>query len=83
MRFVQDKEQVRWFLGRMFLRGQPVEVTDRGTIEALSKDSFFRRCDEEVKRQETRSEGLLENQCKKCFKVVKQGRYMHERFCKG
>lgn len=45
MKFVQDKEPVRWFRGRMFLRGHPVEIDDRATIEALSSHADFRKVD--------------------------------------
>lgn len=79
MKFIYDGEY-RQFRGYVFWNG-PVEVTDRATIEACLKDPTFRKVDEEKTQAQT--EILDPSACPKCGKVVKTGRYMHVKWCKG
>ena len=52
MKFVQDKDPVRWFRGYMFIARHPVDVTDRATIDLLSRDNTFMVvADDEVEKK--------------------------------
>lgn len=84
MRYAQDNEPIRWFRGYVFLKGTPVEIKDRCTADLLSKDNAFRRIeDEKVEETAEETRVLASDACVKCGKVVRQGRYMHERYCRG
>ena len=75
------------FMGRVFAFGKPVEITDKATIEALDKNPSFRKVEviEDEKVQETPKTVLsvLSDECPKCGKVVKRGKFMHQKHCKG
>lgn len=70
------------FMGRMFAFGKPVEVTDRATIMALEKNPDFRKVEDE-KEQAPEAKVLIPDECPKCGKTVKRGKYMHAKHCKG
>lgn len=76
MRFKCVTEPYRHFMGRLFQNYQPVEVTDRATIEALEKNRDF------VKVEEEKLEPLPDV-CPKCGRTVKRGKVMHAKYCKG
>lgn len=69
------------FKGRMFAFGQPVEVNDKATIMALEQNPDFRKVTDE-KVQET-PKAVLADECPKCGKVVKRGKFMHQKHCQG
>ena len=46
MKYVYDG--VRTFRGYFFWNGNPVDVTDRATLEAIQKESGFRKVEEVV-----------------------------------
>ena len=81
MRFVYEGEY-REFRGYVFAHGKPVTIRDRGTLEAIAKDPTFKEYHEEAKGPET-AEEVLKYTCEKCGKFVKQGIYMHRKWCKG
>jgi hypothetical protein len=50
---------IREFRGRIFMRGMPLDITDVGTLEAISHSPYFRKVeDEKEQRQETAQEVL-------------------------
>lgn len=74
MRFIYDGEY-REFRGYVFAWRKPVTVSDKAAIEACLKDPAF-KVYEEPKEQDPEA-------CPKCGKVVKQGRFLHVKHCKG
>lgn len=60
MKYVFTEGPYREFRGYVFANGNPVTITDRGTLEAIQKDHSFRRYDEEIQRQEAPEEVLTE-----------------------
>ena len=86
MRFVYEGGKYREFRGYVFANGKPVTVTDRGTLEAIAKDRTFRQVDdapEEVAPAATAAQEYDPNACPKCGRVVKQGKFLHIKNCKG
>ena len=75
MRYVLTDQAYREFRGHVFIKGKPVTIIDRGTLEAIKKEPAF----EEYHEQQAQDP----DSCPKCGKVVKQGKYMHVKFCKG
>ena len=73
-------EGYREFRGYVFRWGLPVDITDRGTLEAVKRDPSFKEFKDEEKAA-TETEVL--DACPKCGKVVRQGRYLHVKHCKG
>jgi hypothetical protein len=69
----------RTFRGYFFWNSKPVEITDRATLQAIQKEDGFKVFEEEP------APVMVANPdaCGKCGKVVKQGRYMLEKFCRG
>ena len=80
MKFICKTEPYRHFRGLLFQNGRATEVSDQATIEALEKHPDFEKADEKA-IQETPKE-VLSDQCPKCGKVVKRGKYMHQKWCK-
>ena len=56
-------------------------MSDQATIDALAKHPDFEKAEDEKAIQETPKE-VLSDQCPKCGKVVKRGKYMHQKWCK-
>lgn len=81
MKYVYDGAY-RSFMGRVFAFGHPVEITDKATMEALDKQPDFRKVEDE-KVQEAPPQTVLSDECPKCGKVVKRGKFMHQKHCKG
>lgn len=89
MKFLQNDVPVRWYLGHMFLRGQPVDVLDNYTINKLSNDRSFVRFKEiedeaQVKEAAPQAPAVLDAQkvramCPKCGK--KPNYYFHVKNC--
>lgn len=75
MRFVCTNSNYRTFRGYVFAHGKPTTVTDRASIEALKRHHEFVECEDEVQADP--------HACPKCGRVVKQGHYMHVKYCKG
>lgn len=70
------------FMGRVFAFGKPVDITDRATLIALDKNPDFRKVEDE-KKQETAQTEVLSDECPKCGKIVKRGKFMHQKHCQG
>jgi hypothetical protein len=73
MKFVYEGTYTE-FMGRMFAFGREVEVTDRATIAALEKRSDFRKVDQKMQE-------VLADECPTCHKIVKRGKFMHQKYC--
>lgn len=71
----------REFMGRVFVNGNPVEITDKATMEAISKQPDFVKVEDE-KVEETKTQTVLSDECPTCGKVVKRGKFMHQKYCK-
>jgi hypothetical protein len=75
----------REFRGYVFCNGNPVTITDRGTLEAIEKDETFKRIEAEEKQAPAEPAPVLNTEyriCSKCGKGFTRGFTMHERFCK-
>ncbi len=78
----------RQFRGYVFANGNPVTITDRGTQEAIAKDATFKRVDKIEERQApvttpTPVSAAHADECPKCGRIVKQGKYLHVKHCTG
>ena len=71
------------FMGRVFFNGNAVDITDKATLEAIQKRPDFRRLEDEKKAHSPTDKVLMPDECPKCGKVVKRGKFMHQKFCKG
>lgn len=80
MKYIFDGKY-REFRGYVFANGKPTSITDRGTLEAIAKDSSFRRVDDEKENEETPKAVL--GGCPKCGRVLSRGLTMHIKYCKG
>ncbi len=88
MKFVCTEGQYKEFRGYVFALGKPTTITDKATEEALERRNDFRRIDDDKVPDEATQERMEETQvnadsCPKCGKVVRQGRYLHVKFCRG
>jgi hypothetical protein len=81
VKFIYTAGQYIQKMGRMFAFGQPVEVTDKATIMALEQNPDFKKVTDE-KIQDT-PQAVLADECPKCGKIVKRGKFMHQKHCKG
>jgi hypothetical protein len=71
-------------MGRMFAFGKPVEVSDEATQRILDERPDFRRVEDAVRKEEgQRQEAVLSDECPKCHKIVKRGKFMHQKYCQG
>lgn len=68
--------------GVTFMFRNPSTVENKATIAKLLKDPLFRRCDEEKAEAPAKTE-VLSDVCPKCGRLVKQGKVLHQRWCKG
>jgi hypothetical protein len=66
--------QYKEFMGRVFAYGKPVEITDRATLEAIEKQPGFQKVEDKE---------VMSDECPKCHKIVKRGKVMHQKWCKG
>lgn len=77
----------RTFRGYVFVKGNPVDVTDRGTLEIIGRYPEFKRIeDNHEEKIEAPAEKVLtaSNACPKCGKALKKkGRHFHIRKCRG
>jgi hypothetical protein len=75
------------YRGYVFAYGKPTTVTDKGTISELDRHPHFKEFNREEKAPETTPPEVLKAPdpyaCPKCGKHVKQGHYMHVKWCKG
>lgn len=70
------------FRGYVFMYGKPTKVTDRATIEELKRSPVFEEVKDET--QETAPKAaVLTDECPKCGRIVKRGKYFHQKYCKG
>jgi PHP family Zn ribbon phosphoesterase len=88
MKFVHIGGDIRFIDGNMFLFKNAVDVVNKSTIEKLLKDPDFEVYQEATlfqEKKETKKEEKKENPdaCPKCGRVIKQGKYLHAKHCKG
>lgn len=81
MKYVYDGKYIQ-VMGRMFAFGKPVEVSDMATMRILDARPDFRRYESE-KEEPRRQKAVLSDECPKCGKIVKRGKVMHQKWCKG
>ena len=70
------------FMGRVFFNWNAVDITDKATLAAIQKRPDFKRVDDEKKDQAPTEKVLIPDECPKCGKVVKRGKFMHQKHCK-
>lgn len=70
----------RHYRGYFFHSGKPVTITDRATLAAIQKEKHFELVEEKT---EAEAKVLAKDECPKCGKVIKQGMYMHQKWCRG
>lgn len=85
MRFSYVEGPYTQYWGYTFANGLPTTVPDKATQERLLRDSRFRRIDDEEEKQETAEAEVLNSPdaCPKCGRVIRQGKYMHVKYCQG
>lgn len=86
MKFIYTEGKYHEFRGYVFMYGKPTSVTDQATIQALLARDDFKPLSEEAKNDAPKEEtpaAIEEDTCPKCGRYVKQGRYLHIKFCKG
>lgn len=82
MKFIYTAGPYKEFMGRTFAFYKPQEVNDKATIAALeTRPDFKKVTDEKAQEQETKA--LLSDECPKCHRIVKRGKVMHQKWCKG
>ena len=83
MKFICKTEPYRHFRGLLFQNGRATEVTDQATIEALEKHPDFEKAEEKADEKEIQEapKEVLADQCPRCGKIVKRGKYMHQKWC--
>ena len=81
MKFVCTNSDYRTFRGHVFAHGLPTTVIDRATIEALKKKTEFKEV--VAPTEETVTTRIDPYACPKCGRIVKQGRVLHIKHCKG
>jgi hypothetical protein len=74
MKYVYNGKYTQ-FMGRQFAYGNPVEITDRATLEAIAKRPDFAPYEAKAP--------VLSDECPKCHRIVKRGKFMHQQHCKG
>lgn len=89
MKFIYTEGKYHEFRGYVFSYGQPTTVTDQATIDLLLARDDFKPLAEATK-EDAQTQPASEVQastdadtCPKCGRYVKQGRYLHIKFCKG
>lgn len=70
------------------MHGNPVDITDRGTLEAIRRNPEFMEVKDEASTVPSIHEETLPpvkvNSCPKCGKELKkQGKHFHVRACRG
>lgn len=74
----------REFRGYVFLKGVPVNVTDRGTLELIKKEPDFKEVQDEAQDEAPAAPEVLKGkECSVCHKLIPRGWYMHQKYCKS
>lgn len=85
MKFIHVGGDIADFGGHTFMFRNPVDVTNRATIASLLKNPKFRKFENEKEIEIPKEKKVLTEgkACSKCGKVLRQGIYLHEKYCKG
>lgn len=91
MKFIYTQGPWREFRGYVFAYGQPTDVIDNATIEALHNKPEFRRYEDEMDQtpqvqavEAPAKPAILDpHACPKCGRIVKQGKVLHVKHCRG
>ena len=91
MQFIYTHGPWREFRGYVFAWGKPTDVKDQATINALSTNPLFKRIEDEIYQapqakaiEAPASPKVLDpHACPKCGRIVKQGKVLHIRWCRG
>lgn len=85
MKFAYTGGPYKEYRGYVFTYGNPTDVADKATIEALSVNPLYRRIDDAVQREERQeaAEEVKDDACPKCGKVLTRGKHIHVKYCKG
>ena len=54
MKYVLIDGLIRDFRGRIFMRDVPLDITDKGTLEAIAKSPYFKRVEDNVEAPKQR-----------------------------
>ena len=82
MKFVCQHDY-RQFRGYVFYKGVPTEVRDQVTIDLCMKDRSFQPFEEVPNLGMEAKEGWKGDECLKCHKSFRRGKYFHAKYCKG
>ena len=93
MKFIHVGGDIADFDGYTFMFKNPVDVTNQYTIDRLMKnpkfivvessDVSFTQLNDNLNRIMVETKVTASTVCKKCGKQLKQGIYLHEKYCKG
>lgn len=91
MKFSYTQGPWHEFRGYVFAWGNPTEIKDQATITALSMNPSFKRIEDENYQapqaqaiEAPASPKVLDpHACPKCGRIVKQGKVLHIKHCKG
>jgi len=86
LKFVHIASDYRCVDGNTFIFRNAVDVQNRVTISKLLNDPDFEVHNEAVLFQEPKEPKKPDegpDACPKCGRVVKRGKYMHQKHCKG
>lgn len=85
MKFAYEGGKYKEFRGYVFANGNPVDVTDKATIDALVNNPLYRRYEDAMRKEEGQAptEEVIQDACPKCGKVVTRGKHIHVKYCKG
>lgn len=84
--FVLTQGDYAHYRGYLFAFNKPTTVADPATVAALRKQpaKFKEIADAEEIKEAPAAEILNDKDaCPKCGRIVRQGKYMHVKFCRG
>ena len=85
MKFAYTGGPYKEYRGYVFAYGNPTDVADKATIEALSVNPLYRRIEDAMRKEEGQApaEEVKDDACPKCGKIVTRGKHIHVKYCKG
>ena len=85
MKFAYTGGPYKEYRGYVFTYGNPTDVADKATIEALSVNPLYRRIEDAMRKEEGQApaEEVVQDACLKCGKIITRGKHLHVKYCKG